>query len=159
MLIGCAISFIAFGGIAYFVSKLCLNLGLDKDNKVLAALFYFLGPLAALSIISCVIVGIYSMMGLSMSVAAEAIATSMDLGSSGGLVIVGTILTAIFGIAAIAAGPATAFTASQFSSLVALIGLFAVRDEELCKKWLPWVAAAAYGFCMWPFAAILTFGL
>ena len=159
MFIGCVISFLIFGGLAYFISKACLNYGLDQENKLLAVFAYFLGPLVALSLFSLLIVGVYSLFGFSVSVAAEAIASGFDFGSSGLLVFIGSILTLIYGIAAIGAGPATAFTASQVSSVVALIGIYISKDVELCKTWLPRVAAAAYGFCMWPFAAILTFGL
>lgn len=159
MFIGFLISFLIFGGIAYFLSKLSLNLGFERDNRFLAVLFYFLVPLLSLSILSLILVGIYSLMGLSVSLAAEAIAHSLSANTSGALVVIGSILTAIYGIAAIAAGPATAFTASQVVTVIAAIAVVASPDRALCQKWLPWVAFAVYGFCMWPFAAILTFGL
>lgn len=159
MIIGCLLSFLVFGGLAFFTSRMGLDLGFSKDNKFLAVLFYFLMPVFTLSIVSCVVVGVYSVMGLSVSLAAEAIASSLSVGSSGALVVIGSIITAIVGIAAIAAGPATAFTASQVSSVIAAIVVFVTKDEDISKKWLPLVALAVYGFCMWPFAAILTFGL
>jgi hypothetical protein len=159
MIIGTLISFIAFGGIAYFLSRACFRAGIDRDNRVLAVLFYFLGPLVTLSLISLLIVGVYSLFGFSISLAVEALANHFQANSSGAFVVLGSILTAIFGIAAIAAGPATAFTASQVSVVVAIVMVLVQKDREFCAKWLPWVACAAYGFCMWPFAAILTFGL
>lgn len=159
MIIGCLISFLIFGGLAYFMSKLALNMGFDKDNRFLAALFYFLVPLFSLALLSCIIVAIYSMMGFSVSLIAEAIAAKVELGSSGALVVLGSIITTILGITAIAAGPASAFTASQVSGAIAVVTLLLKRDREFCSQWLPLVAGATYGFCMWPFAAILTFGL
>ena len=159
MFIGCLISFLVFGGIAYFLSKFSLKLGFERDNRFLAVLFYFLMPLLTLSILSLLVVGVYSLMGLSVSLAAEAIAHSFSANTSGALVVIGSIITAIFGIAAIAAGPATAFTASQVVTVIAAIVVLVQPNRELSQKWLPWVAFAVYGFCMWPFAAILTFGL
>lgn len=159
MLIGGLISFCVFGGTAYWLGKLSLNHGLDKDNRALAAFFYFLTPMMLLSLISVLIVVAYGFMGFSVSVAAEALARSLNYNSSGLLVLVGTVLTAIVGIAAIGAGPATAFTASQVSTVITAILLVASPDRGIAKKWAPWVAFAVYGFCMWPFAAMLTFGL
>lgn len=159
MLFGTLISFIVFGGIAFFLSKACFSAGIERDNRFLAVLFYFLGPLITLSIITCLVVGLYSVLGFSMSLAAEGVAQYFEANSSGLFVVLGSIVTAVIGIAAIAAGPASAFTASQVSGVIAIIMVVVSRDPELCKKWLPWVAFGAYGFCMWPFAAILTFGL
>ena len=159
MFLGALISFIVFGGLAFITGKLSFNLGIDRDNRFLALLFYFLGPLFTLTIVSCLVVGLFSVFGLSFAAAGEALAHHLQAGSNGGLMVLGSILTAVFAIAAIATGPATAFTASQASIVVAILMLFITRDRELCKKWLPWVAFATYGFCMWPFAAIFTFGL
>jgi hypothetical protein len=159
MFLGTLISFFIFGLVAFFLSRACFAAGVERDNKFLAILFYFLGPLIAVSVICCVIVGVYSLLGFSMSLAAEGVAQHFQANSSGLFVVVGSIITAIIGIAAIAAGPASAFTASQVSGVIAIVMLVVSRDTELCKKWLPWVALVAYGVCMWPFAAILTFGL
>lgn len=159
MIFGCLISFIIFGGFAFLISKLALNAGFERENRFLAGLFYFLAPLISLSIISLVIIGVYSMLGFSASALVEVIAHKLELGSSGALVVLGSIITAIFGLAAIATGPATAFTASQVSTAVAIVVLLAKGEREFCGTWLPIVAGAVYGFCMWPFAAMLTFGL
>lgn len=159
MILGTLISFLIFGGIAYFLSRACFNAGIDRDNKILAVLFYFLGPLVFLSILSLVIVGVYAMLGFTMSALVEGVAHYFKANSSGAFVVLGSILTAIFGIAAIGTGPATAFTASQVSGVVAIVAVIVSKDNELCKTWLPRVAFAVYGFCMWPFAALLTFGL
>ncbi len=158
MVIGCLISFIVFGGLAFFLTKLALSLGFDRENRFLAVLFYFLVPSVALSILTCLAIACYSFMGLSLSLAVEAVASSLDVGSSGALVVIGSVLTAIFGITAFAAGPASAFTAAQVSSVIAAVMVVTKPDREFCLKWLPWVALGTYGFCMWPFTAILTFG-
>lgn len=159
MFIGCLISFVIFGGLAFFTSKIGLNAGYEKESKFLALLFYFLAPLLTLSLLSCALVAAYSLLGVSLSAGIEAISTAFDFGSSGLLFVFGSIITAVLGFAAIAAGPATAFTASQVSGVLAAILIFASKDESLCKTWLPRAAVAIYGFCMWPFTAILTLGL
>jgi hypothetical protein len=159
MIIGCLTSFLIFGGLAYFITRMSLNLGYERDNRFLATLFYFLIPTIALSVITCLVIAAYSVMGFSVSLAVEAIASSLDFGSSGALVVIGSILTAIFGITAFAAGPATAFTAAQVSTVIAIVVMLAKNDREFSMTWLPRVALVTYGFCMWPFAAILTFGL
>mgnify|MGYP001317789162 CR=1 FL=1 len=159
MFLGCLLSFIIFGGLAYFISKLALTSGFDRENRALAGLFYFLAPFLTLCILSLVIVGVYSTMGFSVSAMVEVIAQKANINSSGILVTLGSVLTAVFAFAAIGTGPATAFTASQASTAVAIVALIVKPDRELCEKWLPVVAGLCYGFCMWPFAAMLTFGL
>lgn len=159
MFFGFLLSFIVFGGLAYFISKVALASGFDKENRAIAGLFYFLAPLLALCILSLVVVGAYSMMGFSVSAMAEIIVQKANFQSSGFLVVLGSILTAIFALTAVAAGPATAFTASQVSTVVAIIVLVVKPERSFCEKWLPLAAGLTYGFCMWPFAALLTFGL
>lgn len=159
MFLGFLLSFIVFGGLAFLISKLALASGFDKENRAVAGLFYFLAPFLVLCTISLVLVGVYSMMGFSVSAMIEVIAQKANIGSSGLLVTLGSILTAVFAFAAIGTGPATAFTASQVSTVVAIIALIAKPEREFCEKWLPVAAGLCYGFCMWPFAAMLTFGL
>lgn len=159
MIFGTLISFLVFGGLAFLLSRACFNSGIDRDNRFLAVLFYFLGPLFFLSLLTLVIVGVYAMLGFTMSALVEGVALHFKANSSGLFVVLGSILTAVFGIAAIATGPATAFTASQVSGVIAVVMVLVQKDVEFCKTWLPRVAFAVYGFCMWPFAAMLTFGL
>lgn len=159
MFFGALLSFIVFGGLAYLTARVGFNLGIDRDNRLLALLFYFLAPLITLTIVSLLAVGVLSFFGLSVAVAGEALAHQFQAGSNGLLVLIGSILMAVFAVAAIGAGPATAFAASQPAIVVGILMVFISRDNQLCKRWLPWVAFACYGFCMWPFAAMFTLGL
>lgn len=162
MILGFLISFIVFGGLAYFISKLALSAGFDRENRFLAGLFYFLAPLVALSIISLMLIAAYSVLGFSASAMVAAIAAKAKLGTSAVIVAIGSVLAllvAIGVIAVIASGPATAFTASQICLVAAVIVLLAKPDRDFGERWLPVVAGLAFGGCMWPFAAMLTFGL
>lgn len=159
MVLGFFLSFIVCGGFAFIISRLALSAGLDKDNRFLAGLFYFLAPFLALSVLSAVVVGLYSVMGFSLSAIAEILVAKVSGGASGLLVTFGSILTTILAITAFLAGPSTAFVAAKFSTIVAAVFLVFQRDPEFNRTWLPWVAFACYGFFMWPFTALLTFGL
>ena len=44
MVLGFFLSFIICGGFAFIISRLALSAGLDKENRFLAGLFYFLAP-------------------------------------------------------------------------------------------------------------------
>lgn len=159
MILGFFLSFIIFGGFAFITSRLGLSAGLDKENRILAGLFYFLAPLFALSLLSVAVVAAYSVMGFSLSAIAEITFAKMGAGTSGLVVTLGSILTAILALTAFLAGPATAFVGAKFSTIVAAVFLLVQRDADFNRTWLPWVAFACYGFFMWPFAALLTFGL
>ena len=159
MVIGLVISLLLFGGLGYLLTSLGLNQGLDKDNRFLAVLFYFLAPVLGFSILSFVIMAGMSMFGVSMSVAAEACLQAFGVNSAGIAAVLGSTLSACYAIIGMSVGPGCAFVGGKISSIVAAIVLVANPDREFSRRWLPIIGGAIYAFCMWPFASVLTFGL
>lgn len=159
MIIGLAISLLLFGGLGYLLTSLGLNQGLEKDNRFLAVLFYFLAPVLGFTILSFVIMAGMSMFGVSMSVAAEACLQAFGINSAGVAAVIGSTLSAVYAIIGMSIGPGCAFIGGKISSIVAAIILMVNPDREFSKRWLPVIGGAVYAFAMWPFASVLTFGL
>lgn len=159
MFLGLILSIVVFGGIGYLTSRLALNLGFEKDKNWVALLAYTLVPLIALASLSLIIVALASAFGVSLAFAVEGLAKLFDASAGGIIAVLGSLFVLILGATVLAVGPATAFTASQVCLVVGAIMLYAVRDQELSKVWLPRAALLSYAFCMWPFAALFTFGL
>ncbi len=160
MILGFFLAFLIFGPFAFFISRLVLSNAVENEKPFMGALWLFLALSFGLSLLSLIVLGGFSLLGLSAAAGVDALAYSQDVTPRfGGVTALGGLLIAAYGLFGFFTGPACAISAAAISSVCALLVLFLKADQRLVRTWFPLGVLLLVGFHMWPYTAYLTLGL